>query len=77
MESVTVFLRTALFSLGGADSHLPAGVMVIDGKIVDRPAGALTVETSRLLDGRGRELGDQALTLQLPWAKIDHILARD
>ena len=76
MESVTVFLRTALFSFGGADSHVPVGVMILDGRIVDRPAGALTIEVDRCRDERGREISEQSLTLQLPWAKIDHILAR-
>ena len=36
MDSVTVFLRTELFAFGHTDSHVPNGVMVIDGRVVRR-----------------------------------------
>ena len=73
MDRVTVFLRTSLFSFGGPNAHLPAGVMVIECTIAERLSGGLIIETDRMLDERGRELSDISLTLQLPWAKVDHI----
>ncbi len=74
MERVTVFLRTSLFSFGGPEAHLPVGVMVVEGNLVDRVAGGIVLETDRLLDERGRELSAAGLKIQLPWSKIDHIL---
>ncbi len=74
MDPFTVYLRTALFSTGGAEAHVPAGSMIIDGKITDRPSGAIVIETTRLRDGRGRELAEAKLTLQIPMSKIDHIV---
>ncbi|TNE85779.1 MAG: hypothetical protein EP330_24390 [Deltaproteobacteria bacterium] len=76
MESVMVFLRTELFSYGHADAHVPNGVMVIEGRVVERLSGGLRLETDLLLDLRGRELSDEELTLELPWAKIDHIVVQ-
>ena len=76
MEQVTVYLRTARFSLGGKDAHVPIGVLVIDGQITDRPAGALTLQVERCRDGRGKVLSETAVTVQLPWSKIDHIHQR-
>jgi hypothetical protein len=74
MERVTVFLRTALFSYGNADAHLPNGVMVIEGRVLERLSGGLKIETDLMLDVRARELSDDVLILELPWAKVDHIL---
>jgi hypothetical protein len=75
MEKVTVFLRTALFSFGGDDAHVPTGVMVLVGEVVDRPSGGITIKTERLLGERGRLLSEAKHTLCLPWAKVDHIVA--
>ena len=77
MEAVTIYLRTALFSFGHPDAHVPNGVTVIEGRIIDRPSGGVTVETDVMRDDRGRELSEAVLTLQLPWAKVDHILVHD
>ena len=74
MQRVTVFLRTSLFSFGGPDAHLPAGVMVVEGLLVDRVAGGVVLDTDRFLDDRGRELSAAGMKIQLPWAKVDHIL---
>ena len=74
MDQVTVFLRTSLFSYGGPDAHVPHGVMVIDGEILDRPSGGIRLRATRLMDDRGRRLSEAETILQLPWAKIDHIL---
>lgn len=77
MERVTVFLRTELFSFGHADSHIPNGVMVIEARLVERLSGGVRLETDLLLDARGRELSDEVLTLELPWAKVDHLLVQE
>lgn len=74
MDRVTIYLRTSLFSLGGPRAHVPAGVMVIEGKANPAEGGALTVQTELLLDDRGRELSDTSVTLRLPWAKVDHVV---
>ena len=74
MESVTVFLRTSLFTFGGADAHVPSGVMAVGGKVLDTPAGGILIRARRFLDERGRPLGEQDVTLHLPWAKIDHLV---
>lgn len=74
MAAFTIYLRTALFSGGGPEAHLPPGVMIVAGDIAERPQGAIVVKTSSLCDQRGRELSDAKLTLQLPLSKIDHIV---
>ena len=73
MDRVTVYLRTSLFSYGGPDAHVPNGVMVVEGEILDRPSGGIRMRAQRLLDDRGRELSRNETVLQLPWAKVDHI----
>lgn len=73
MERVTTYLRTPLFSFGGSD-HLPDGVMIIEGELVDRDVSAARIDADRLLDERGRELLDEAISLIVPWEKIDHML---
>jgi hypothetical protein len=78
MNNVVIFLRTALFTYGGEQGHVPAGATVIEGRILDEknPGGAL-VETAKFLDDRGRKLGEQKVTIVLPWSKVDHVLVRD
>lgn len=77
MSRVTVFLRTNLFSYSGPEKHVPSGVMVIDGRVLEQSATGITLETDRLLDDRGRVLSDASLKLVLPLAKIDHLLLRE
>ena len=74
MSQVTVFLRTSLFSYSGPKKHLPPGVMVIDGHVIEQNNSGITVETSRMMDDRGRVLSEDSLKLVLPQSKIDHIL---
>lgn len=74
MERVSVFLRTPLFSFGGDEAPLPAGVMVLEGQLAAQEPGALRIEADRLSDQRGRELSDEAVSLWIPWEKIDHVL---
>ncbi len=71
--SVTVYLRTALFTLGEPDGHLPTGVMIIRGSIDKRESGTLTIQCAEFLDDRGRALGTSEATLELPMSKLDHI----
>ena len=73
MDTVTVYLRTSLFSLGGPRAHVPAGVMIVEGK-TDSGDSTLTVQVDRLLDERGRELSNAAITLRLPMSKVDHVV---
>jgi hypothetical protein len=48
--------------------------MVVEGHLVDRVAGGVVLDTDRFLDDRGRELSAAGMKIQLPWAKVDHIL---
>lgn len=74
MSQVTVFLRTSLFSYSGPKKHLPSGVMVIDGHVIEQNNSGVTIETARMMDDRGRVLSEDSLKLMLPQSKIDHIL---
>lgn len=71
---VRLYLRTALFSLGGPEAHIPPGVSIIEGVLFDRPPGFLAVRTETLFDSRGRELPGESAHLQVPMSKIDHML---
>lgn len=73
MDKVTVFLRTALFTLGLDDGHVPPGVAIIDGDVLDRPSAGLLLSTTRLRDERGRVLADRQVKILIPWSKIDHV----
>ena len=73
MEKTTVYLRTSLFSLGGPRAHVPAGVMIIEGKSTYADGG-LTIEVDSLLDERGRELSNAPITLRLTMEKVDHMV---
>lgn len=72
MERATLYLRTAMFSLG-RDGHVPPGVMVLDAIIEDRPKGGMIVRTQAMYDSQGRLLSDALVRLHLPWSKIDHM----
>ena len=74
MERVNIYLRTSLFTYGGNGGHLPSGVMVIEGHILDRPSGAVSVRTATMRDARGRPISEAEINLQIPWAKIDHMV---
>lgn len=73
MERVSVYLRTPLFSYGASD-HLPDGVAIVEGRLAERDASSARIDADCLKDERGRELLDEAITLIIPWAKIDHML---
>lgn len=77
MDHVTVFLRTSLFTFGGADAHVPSGVMAVVGRVLDAPGGGLTLRARKFLDERGRPLGEQEVTLLVPWSKIDHLVVHE
>lgn len=77
MRRVTIYLRTSLFSVGGPKAHVPAGVVVVEGELVDEAGGGVTVRCERLLDERGRVLDESRLVLRLPWAKVDHLVVHE
>lgn len=74
MSTDTIYLRTALFSFGSDDSHVPNNTMALRGTANDPKNGILSVDVTECLDGRGRTLGTVTITLGLPLSKIDHIL---
>jgi hypothetical protein len=73
MSQVTAFLHTSLFAFNTSERHLPAGIAAIDGTLIERHAGGIVISTTQLCDQKGRELSSDALTLDIPWAKIDHL----
>jgi len=73
MERVTIFLRTALFTLPSDGGHVPVGATVIIGDVVDPQASTLQVTTQQFLDDRGRLLAEKTVQLLVPWSKVDHI----
>jgi hypothetical protein len=78
MDNVVIFLRTALFTYGAENGHVPAGATVIEGRILDeKNTGGALVETARFFDDRGKKLGEQKVRIILPWSKVDHVLIRD
>ncbi len=77
MERVTIYLRTSLFSIAGDNPHVPNGVMVLEGEVVERPSGGVVIDVAKYLDGRGRETECDAKKLFLPWAKVDHIVLQE
>jgi hypothetical protein len=74
MERVIVYLRTPLFSIGGADAHLPSDVRILEGALISRDSASLRIDADRMLDTFGREVLDEAITLVIPWEKIDHVV---
>lgn len=77
MDNVTVFLRTSLFTFGGGDAHVPSGVMAVVGRVLDTPGGGVTLRARSFVDERGRPLGEQEITLHIPWSKIDHLVVHE
>ena len=74
MEKVTVFLRTALFSFGEAEGHIPHGVHAVRGTLVERSEASLVLQGETLFDYDGEQLEGTAVRLELPWSKVDHVL---
>lgn len=73
MSQVTVFLHTSLFAFNNSERHLPAGVAAIDGELLERHPGGVLLSARSLCDAKGRELSSDAMTLDIPWSKIDHL----
>lgn len=72
----TIYLRTALFSVGGPDAHVPPGTLILRGDILSREAGVLRVDVRACLDEKGRVLAepvDGSRVLEIPMAKVDHL----
>lgn len=75
MDRVAVYLRTPLYTPGGAEAHLPSGVMIVEASLVEWNPAGVRLDVDRLLDERGHVLReDDVVTLIVPWAKVDHVL---
>ena len=77
MERVTVYLRTSLFTPRSDESHVPEGVMIIEGTALDGPGGGVTLQATALKDDRGRTVSEDTIALHLPWSKVDHLQLHD
>ena len=77
MNIDTVFLRTALFSLGGTNPHVPPGTLVIRGEDCTVDKGMLTIRVTEYLGDRGNVLDGKPTKLSIPVSKVDHILLAD
>lgn len=74
LDRVRVLLRTPLFSTGGPDAHVPPGVTIVDGRLLEAGGMGLLVEVEGVYDGAGRRMDASACVLLLPASKIDHVL---
>lgn len=74
MDRIRVLLRTSLFSTGGPNAHLPPGVSIVDGRLLEGGSMGLLVDVDRVFDGSGRALEAKPCVLLLPSGKIDHVL---
>lgn len=74
LDRIRVMLRTTLFSTGGPDAHLPPGVSIVDGRLLEGGGMGLLVDVDRVYDGAGRALEANPCVLLLPSSKIDHVL---
>lgn len=74
MDRVRVLLRTPLFSTGGPDAHVPVGVTIVDGRLLEGSGMGLLVDVEGVFDASGRRLPSEPCVLLLPTAKIDHVL---
>lgn len=73
MDDVTLYLRTALFSTGNADAHVPMGAVIVDCQVLERHPGALLIQVKALKSERGKVISEQTPVLEIPWSKIDHV----
>ena len=71
---VRVFLRQALFTLPGAESHLPTASAVVEGALVEASGFGLRLHVDAWFDEKGRKLEGEARQLLIPTAKVDHVL---
>lgn len=71
MERVTLYLRTPLFTLG-ASGHLPEGVSIVDGDLVESRSGGWVVDTLAAYTDTGKLLSEAHLRLFIPLSKLDH-----
>jgi len=72
METLTLYLRTALFSPNTAEPHLPPGVAIIQATVVERGSGGILIDATAFHDTRGQEIEGKAHRLFVPWSKVDH-----
>lgn len=74
MTTTTIYLKTTLFSTGTQAAHVPVGVQIIEGTLTDQKEGCVHIQTTRLLNCHAKEISAASVSLQIPLAKIDHIL---
>ena len=78
MKRVRIFLRTELFSVSAArsasgPSHVPSGVMILEGTLRETDASGFHIEASGFQDLHGKALDGKPVVLILPSAKVDHV----
>lgn len=73
MDTVTVYLKTALFSVSALEDRLPSGTTIIKGHLKERHGPSVLISCHQYYNDRGQEIGSQTTHLEIPWSKIDHI----
>lgn len=73
---IRVFLRQDLYVPPGDAAHLPRGVAVLEGALLEVNALGLVVDVTAYLSEKLQSLGGNAAKLLVPVAKIDHVLYR-
>ena len=73
MNRITIFLNSPLFRFNGPDSHLPNGVIVVEGTLIEEVTDGIGIATDKMCDSRGNELSTANMNLQIPWSKVDHV----
>lgn len=74
LDRVRILLRTTLFSTGGPDAHVPPGVSIVDGRLLEGGNMGLLIDVEGVYDSTGRRLEADPCVLLLPASKIDHVL---
>jgi len=71
LDRLRIYLRAPLFATR-KDPHVPPTAVILDGQVVARGDGALTVRVSAWADVNGQPLPGSGQLVVLPVSKIDH-----
>jgi hypothetical protein len=71
LDRLRIYLRAPLFATR-KDPHVPPTAVILDGQVVARGDGALTVRVHAWADVNGLPLPGSGQLVFLPISKIDH-----
>jgi hypothetical protein len=70
-DRLRIYLRSPLFAVRKSP-HLPPTAVILEGQVVARGDGGLTVRVSAWADEQGQPLPGAGQLIFLPISKIDH-----